>query len=173
MFSVMHGIEGRERIAANRSSSNPQYSLARKNDAKVLGRCWDHFRWLKDLRPVFLLNGELLAVITGDEQNQGGLTSFQFLPVCAFAAIRLVMKLEMELFELSRRKQLRRHTYWSSSLALASSVKALALASVKALVLASVKALLLDSVRAFALHQGWCMGNVLSPVQWGECQIAV
>lgn len=51
------------------------------------------------------------------------------------------------------------------ALALASSVKALALASVKALVLASVKALLLDSVRAFALHQGWCMGNVFSPVQ--------
>ncbi|CAM6039459.1 unnamed protein product [Sphagnum compactum] len=97
MFSVVHGIEGRERIAANRSSRNPQYSLARKNDAKF-----------------FLLNGELVAVITGDQQNQGGLTSFQFLPVRAFAAIRLVMKLEMELFELSRGKQLRRHTYWSS-----------------------------------------------------------
>lgn len=59
------------------------------------------------------------------------------------------------------------------ALAVASSVKALALASVKALVLASVKALVLASVRAFALHQGWCMGNVFSPVQWGECQIAV
>jgi len=85
--------------------------LSRGNDEGDAGiiyaglRIWGQF---------FLLNGELLAVITGDEQNQGGLTSFQVLHVCAFAAIRLVMKLEMEPFELSRRKQLRRHTYWSS-----------------------------------------------------------
>ncbi len=59
------------------------------------------------------------------------------------------------------------------ALALASSMKVLALASVKALVLACVKVLVLASVRAFALHRGWCMGNVFSPVRWGVCQIAV